>query len=123
MKIRKVLDKSLGDTSYYKYLITLPKKIVVDSGLLNKSLKAVTNNKRIYLEIDYKKNIADNLKKGEYNLEERQRRGRLTKNEDKKPGERVFTVGLKHPDESKYAEFMIEKRELANRIVEIMDKL
>lgn len=48
---------------------------------------------------------------------------RLTKNEDKKPGERVFTVGLKHPDQSKYAEFMIEKRELANRIVEIMDKL
>lgn len=48
---------------------------------------------------------------------------RLTANEDKKPGERVFTVGLKHPDQSKYAEFMIEKRELANRIVEIMDKL
>lgn len=48
---------------------------------------------------------------------------RLTHNEDKKPGERVFTVGLKHPDQSKYAEFMIEKRELANRIIEIMDKL
>jgi Holliday junction resolvase-like predicted endonuclease len=48
---------------------------------------------------------------------------RLTKNEDKKPGARVFTVGLRNPDKSKYAEFMIEKRELANRIIEIMDKL
>lgn len=48
---------------------------------------------------------------------------RLTANEDKKPGEQVFTVGLKHPDKSKYAEFMIEKRELANRILEIMKKL
>ena len=48
---------------------------------------------------------------------------RLTVNEDKKPGERVFTVGLRNPDKSKYAEFMIEKRELANRIIEIMDKL
>lgn len=48
---------------------------------------------------------------------------RLTANEDKQPGERVFTVGLRNPDKSKYAEFMIEKRELANRIIEIMDKL
>ncbi len=48
---------------------------------------------------------------------------RLTANEDKKPGERVFTVGLRNPDKSKYAEFMIEKRELANRIIEILDKL
>lgn len=48
---------------------------------------------------------------------------RLTANEDKKPGERVFTVGLRSPDKSKYAEFMIEKRELANRITEILDKL
>jgi hypothetical protein len=47
---------------------------------------------------------------------------RLTKNEEKKPGERVFSVGLSHPDQSKYAEFMIEKRELANRIIELMDK-
>lgn len=48
---------------------------------------------------------------------------RLTANENKKPGERVFTVGLQHPDKSKYAEYMIEKRELANRIIELMDKL
>lgn len=48
---------------------------------------------------------------------------RLTHNKNKKPGHRVFTVGLNKPDRSKYAEFMIEKRELANRILEIMDKL
>jgi len=48
---------------------------------------------------------------------------KLTHNEKKKEGHRVFTVGLKNPDRSKYAEFMIEKRELANKIIEIMDKL
>jgi len=48
---------------------------------------------------------------------------RLTFNEDKKPGKRIFTVGLRNPDKSKYAEFMIEKRELANRIIKIMDRL
>ena len=48
---------------------------------------------------------------------------RLTHNENKKLCHRVFTVGINNPDRSKYAEFMIEKRELANRIIEIMDKL
>lgn len=48
---------------------------------------------------------------------------RLTANEKKNTTDRVFTVGLNHPEKSKYAEFMIEKRELANRIIEIMDKL
>lgn len=47
---------------------------------------------------------------------------KLTENDEKKSGKRVFTVGLSHPDQSKYAEFMIEKRELANRIIELMDK-
>jgi len=47
----------------------------------------------------------------------------LTQNEKKNTQERVFTVGFSRPDTSKYAEFMIEKRELANRIIEIMDKL
>lgn len=48
---------------------------------------------------------------------------RLTHNEKKQTGHRVFTVELNNPDKSKYAEFMIEKRELANKILEIMDKL
>lgn len=48
---------------------------------------------------------------------------RLTANENKKTSDRVFTVGLNNPDKSKYAEFMVEKRELANRILEIMGRL
>lgn len=48
---------------------------------------------------------------------------RLTENKKKRTKNRTFTVGLRHPDRSKYAEFMIEKRELANRIIEIMDRL
>jgi hypothetical protein len=38
------------------------------------------------------------------------------------PRNRVFTVGLSHPERSKYAEFLIEKRELANKIIDLMDK-
>lgn len=34
---------------------------------------------------------------------------------------RTFTVSLKRPDKSKFAEFMIEKRELANKIIEILN--
>ena len=45
---------------------------------------------------------------------------RLTDNSKKQTGDRVFAVGLSHPEKSKFAEFMIEKRELANRILEIM---
>lgn len=48
---------------------------------------------------------------------------RKTTNEKKNTKDRVFTVGLANLDKSKYAEFMIEKRELANRILEIMNKL
>jgi hypothetical protein len=47
---------------------------------------------------------------------------KLTKNENKKPGTRVFTVGLKNPDRSKYAPFLIEKRELANKVLEILNE-
>ncbi len=48
---------------------------------------------------------------------------RLSANEKKNTSDRVFTVGLNNPDKSKYAEFMVEKRELANRILEIMGRL
>lgn len=48
---------------------------------------------------------------------------KLTNNKNKKAAIRIFTVGLKHPERSKYAEFMIEKRELADKIIEIMEKL
>ncbi len=33
---------------------------------------------------------------------------------------RTFSVGLRHPERSKYAEFMIEKRELANKVREFL---
>jgi hypothetical protein len=39
MKIRKVLDKKVGDTEYQKYLITPPKHVVEESNLLGKNLK------------------------------------------------------------------------------------
>jgi hypothetical protein len=48
---------------------------------------------------------------------------KLTENEVKQTGDRVFSVGLKNPDQSKYSEFMIEKRELANKILEIMSRI
>lgn len=47
---------------------------------------------------------------------------KLTLNEDKKPGHRVFTVNLNNPDQSKYARFLIEKRELANKILEVLNE-
>jgi len=48
---------------------------------------------------------------------------KLTQNEKKVTKDRVFTVGLNGMAESKYAKFMIEKRELANKILEIIDSL
>lgn len=50
MKIRKVLDKRVGETSYSKYLITIPKKIVEESELLNKDLKVKLTNNKIVIE-------------------------------------------------------------------------
>jgi len=50
MKIRKVLDKKVGDTAYSKYLITLPKEIVENSGFIGKELKAKIEKNRICIE-------------------------------------------------------------------------
>lgn len=50
MKIRRVLDKKVGDTSYFKYLVTLPKDIVENSGLLEKDLKVKEENNKIVIE-------------------------------------------------------------------------
>jgi len=52
MRIRKVLDKKVGNTEYQKYLITLPKKIVEDSTLLGKNLKIKLEKGKITLEKD-----------------------------------------------------------------------
>jgi hypothetical protein len=50
MKIRKVLDKKIGDSTYFKYLITLPKEIVEESKLLGEKLKAKLSNNKIIIE-------------------------------------------------------------------------
>ena len=50
MKIRKVLDKKVGNTEYQKYLITLQKNIVEDSNLLGKDLKIRLEKGKIIIE-------------------------------------------------------------------------
>ena len=50
MKIRKVLDKNVGNTEYQKYLITLPKNIVENSNLLGKNLKIRLEKGKIIIE-------------------------------------------------------------------------
>ena len=50
MKIRKVLDKKVGETEYFKYLVTLPKEIVEKSGLIGKELEAKKDDHRIIIE-------------------------------------------------------------------------
>lgn len=50
MKIRQVLDKKVGEVSYYKYLITLPKELVEKSNLKNKELKVNLKNHLITIE-------------------------------------------------------------------------
>ena len=51
MKIMKVLDKKIGDITYYKYRINLPKEIVESSKLLDKELEVKKENNKIVLEI------------------------------------------------------------------------
>jgi len=50
MKILKAFDKEVKGKEYYRYRINLPKKVAEDSGLLNKSLKAKSENKKIIIE-------------------------------------------------------------------------
>lgn len=52
MKIRKVVDKKVGDAVYFKYLVTLPKEIVEESKLLGEKLKAKLNKDKIIIEKD-----------------------------------------------------------------------
>lgn len=52
MKIIKVLSKKLGNKEYIKYLINVPKKVVEDSGLLNKKLKAKAEKNKIIIEVE-----------------------------------------------------------------------
>jgi len=55
MKIREVLDKKVGDKTYNRYIVILPKDVVQKSNLLGKELKAVNQDKdKICLEVDKK---------------------------------------------------------------------
>jgi hypothetical protein len=47
MKVMKVFDKKVGDTTYYKYRINLPKKIVEEGKFLEKDLKVELVNEKI----------------------------------------------------------------------------
>lgn len=49
MKIMKVLDKKVGDTTYYKYRINLPKEVVETSKLLDKKLKILLDKGKIVI--------------------------------------------------------------------------
>ena len=50
MKILKVFSKKVGDTKYDKYILNLPKKVVEDSNLLGKGLKATIDKEKIIIE-------------------------------------------------------------------------
>lgn len=46
----KVLDKKIGDVTYYKYRINLPVKIIEETMLLGKELKVRTEKGKIIIE-------------------------------------------------------------------------
>ena len=50
MKIIKVFSKKVKDVKYDKYLLNLPKKVVEDSKLLGKDLKATNEKDKIIIE-------------------------------------------------------------------------
>ncbi len=50
MKIIKVLSKKVGTIEYQKYLLNLPKEIVLQSNFIGKELKAKIENHRIIIE-------------------------------------------------------------------------
>lgn len=52
MKIMKVLDKKVGDTTYYKYRINLPKNVVEESKLLDGEVKVKYSKNKIIIEKD-----------------------------------------------------------------------
>ena len=50
MKIMKVLDKKIGNTTYHKYRINIPKDVVEESKLLDKEIKAKVEKGKIIIE-------------------------------------------------------------------------
>ena len=50
MKVMKVVDKKVGNTTYYKYRINLPKEVVEQLNLLDKELKVKVEKNKIVIE-------------------------------------------------------------------------
>jgi len=50
MKIMKVFDKKVGEVTYSKYRINLPKEVVEKSGFIGKEIKAELRNDQIIIE-------------------------------------------------------------------------
>jgi hypothetical protein len=50
MKIMKSIDKKVGETTYYKYKINLPKKVVEDSRFEGKELNIKLDDGKIIIE-------------------------------------------------------------------------
>ena len=50
MRILEAFDKEVKGKKYYRYRINLPKGVVEDSKLKDKSLKATAENGKIILE-------------------------------------------------------------------------
>ena len=49
MKVMKVVDKKIGNTTYYKYRINLPKEVVEQLNLLDKELKVKVEKNKIII--------------------------------------------------------------------------
>ncbi len=50
MKIMKVVDKKIGDKTYYKYRINLPKEAIEKGKFLDKDLKVKVDKGKIVIE-------------------------------------------------------------------------
>ena len=50
MKIVKALSKKVGDISYFKFIINIPKEIIEKSGLIGKNLRARAEKNKIIIE-------------------------------------------------------------------------
>jgi hypothetical protein len=50
MKIMKSVDKKVGDTTYFKYKINLPKKVVEESKFEGKELEVVFEKDKIIIK-------------------------------------------------------------------------
>ena len=50
MKVMKVVDKKIGNTTYYKYRINLPKEAVEQLKLLDKELRVKIEKDKLIIE-------------------------------------------------------------------------